>query len=71
MYGADVIAKLLQSLYGSRDASANWEFTIRGVLVEELDFVQDRASPCNYWHERAATAARQRPQRRLHDTWNP
>ena len=50
MYGSGVVARLLRSLYGTRDASTNWEFTIREVLVEGLGFLQGLASPCHYWH---------------------
>ena len=48
--GEDLVAKLKQSLYGTRDAPANWEKEIARVLVEELQFEQGKSYPCIFHH---------------------
>ena len=45
----DKVALLKRSLYGTRDASQNWEFEIARVF-ESLGFQQGRASPCLFFH---------------------
>ena len=40
IYGSEFVAELMQSLYGTRDASSNWEFAIRDLLVDVLGFIQ-------------------------------
>lgn len=50
--GEDKVGLLLKSMYGTRDAAANWEREIRRALVDELGFTQGRATPCNFYHER-------------------
>ena len=46
-----VVGRLVKSLYGTRDASSNWEYAIRDVLVNKLQFVQGSSSPCHYYHK--------------------
>jgi len=47
--GEDKVGRLLRSLYGTRDAAANWEKTIRKVM-ENLGFVCAMGPPCNFLH---------------------
>ena len=47
--GEDVVAKLLKSLYGTRDAPPNWELQIRKVMMA-LGFKQGKSNPCIYCH---------------------
>lgn len=42
---------LLQSLYGTQDAAANWEFAYTEVLLK-LGFCQGASSPCVFHHVR-------------------
>ena len=54
-YEADVtthVGKLLRSLYGSQDASRNWELEIRRVMTTCLEFKQGRSNPCLNWNEK-------------------
>ena len=46
-----VCAELLQSMYGTRDAAANWEAAYTQVLVQ-AGFTRGQASPCHFWHEK-------------------
>ena len=41
--------ELLQSLYGTRDASSNWEREY-GRTLERGGFAKGVASPCRFWH---------------------
>ena len=41
--------KLLQSLYGTRDAAQNWERAY-GEFMEEIGFHRGKASPCIFRH---------------------
>jgi hypothetical protein len=45
----DVCGQLLQSLYGTRDASSNWEREYSRALISG-GFVKGIASPCHFWH---------------------
>jgi hypothetical protein len=45
----DVCGQLLQSLYGTRDASSNWEREYSRALISG-GFVKGVASPCHFWH---------------------
>ena len=45
------IAKLLVSLYGTRDAAQNWAKRYTDHLVS-IGFVKGKASPCNFVHEK-------------------
>ena len=47
--GKGKVGRLLQSMYGCRDAGVNWEFAICQVMIA-IGFVQGRASPCIYRH---------------------
>ena len=46
----DVCGELLQSLYGTRDASSNWEKEYAKSLVNG-GFSKGLASPCLFWHQ--------------------
>jgi hypothetical protein len=46
----DICGQLLQSLYGTRDASSNWEREYSRVLTNG-GFVKGIASPCHFWHQ--------------------
>lgn len=48
--GPHVIGKLNLSLYGTRDAAANWQETLAGHLVG-LGFVRSKAYPCIFVHK--------------------
>ena len=41
--------KLLQSLYGTRDAAANWAQAYTKVLLD-IGFVKGASSPCTFYH---------------------
>ena len=43
--------KLAYSLYGTRDAAANWEAEYTSCL-EEIGFKRGRASPCCFWSDK-------------------
>ena len=47
----EVCGELLQSLYGTRDASSNWEKSYSATMVNG-GFIKGQASPCHFWHER-------------------
>lgn len=47
--GRDLVGRLLKSLYGTRDAAANWERQICSDLGS-LGFVQGKATPCVFFH---------------------
>jgi hypothetical protein len=46
----DLCGQLLQSLYGTRDASSNWEREYSRALTSS-GFVKGVASPCHFWHQ--------------------
>ena len=46
----EVCGELLQSLYGTRDASSNWEKSYSATMVNG-GFVKGQASPCHFWHD--------------------
>ena len=46
--GTDEVGYLLKSMYGTRDAAANWEREIARVLTS-LGFTQGRSSPCVFY----------------------
>jgi hypothetical protein len=46
----DLCGQLLQSLYGTRDASSNWEREYSRTLISS-GFVKGIASPCHFWHQ--------------------
>jgi hypothetical protein len=46
----DLCGQLLQSLYGTRDASSNWEREYSRALTSS-GFVKGIASPCHFWHQ--------------------
>ena len=51
----DLVAQLNLSLYGTRDAAQNWtkEYT---RALQAAGFVAGKASPCNFFHEKAGMA---------------
>ena len=49
-YPSDKVGLLKKSLYGTRDAPANWEAAIKEVMLK-LNFVQARSKSCLYFHE--------------------
>ena len=51
IHGQNMVGRLIKSLYGTRDASSNWEYAIRDILVDKLQFVQGSSSPCHYYHK--------------------
>ena len=50
-HGQHMVGRLVKSLYGTRDASSIWEYAIRDVLVNKLEFIQGSSSPCHYYHK--------------------
>ncbi len=42
-------AELDFSMYGTRDAAANWQKKCTDVM-KQFGFIQGRASPCHFWH---------------------
>lgn len=48
-YGPDVVGLLCKSLYGTRDAPANWEAAIR-VVMTSIGFEQGKSNSCIYFH---------------------
>ena len=44
------VGRLIQMMYGCRDAGVCWEFTIAELLINGLGFMQGRSSPCIYFH---------------------
>ena len=46
----DMCGLLLKSLYGTRDAAANWAEAYTRVLTEELGFAKGESSPCSFHH---------------------
>ena len=46
----DKCARLKKSLYGTRDAAANWVDEYTRVLVDEMKFVKGASSPCSFHH---------------------
>ena len=49
-YPPDKVGLLKKSLYGTRDAPANWEAAIKEVMLK-LNFVQAKSNSCLYFHE--------------------
>ena len=49
-YPSDKVGLLKKSLYGTRDAPANWEAAIKEVMLK-LNFVQARSNSCLYFRE--------------------
>ena len=47
--GRDLVGRLIKSLYGTRDAAANWERQILNDLTS-LGFVRGMATPCVFFH---------------------
>ena len=47
----DTVGKLMASLYGTRDASANWQEEVARCMVE-WGFTVGRFNPCMYHHEK-------------------
>ena len=45
----DKVGKLNFSMYGTRDAAANWEIRYSEVM-KEGGFIKGRASPCHFYH---------------------
>ena len=45
----DTVGKLLASLYGTRDASANWQEEVAKCMAE-WGFVTGRYNPCMFHH---------------------
>ena len=45
----DVVGKLLASLYGTRDASANWQEEV-SKCMQKWGFIVGRYNPCMYLH---------------------
>ena len=45
----DTVGKLEASLYGTRDASANWQDEVNKCM-RQWGFVQGKYNPCTYWH---------------------
>ena len=43
-HGQHMVGRLVESLYGTRDASLNWEYAIRDVLVNMLQLIQGSSS---------------------------
>jgi len=46
----DEVGLLLRSMYGTRDAAANWSLEIARVLVGVLQFTQGKSNPCLFYH---------------------
>ena len=46
----DMVGKLRMSLYGTRDAAANFQEEVRRFMVK-LGFKQGKYNPCTYWHK--------------------
>jgi len=46
----DVVGKLWKSLYGTRDAAANFQKRVKRVMVR-LGFKIGRYNPCTFWHK--------------------
>ena len=46
----NVCARLLKSLYGTRDAACNWAAWYTGILIKH-GFVQGKSNPCLYYHK--------------------
>jgi len=44
-------ALLLNTLYGCRDASQNFELVTTDIMVAKLSFLEGAHHPCLYWHE--------------------
>ncbi len=42
---------MFQSMYGTRDAGANWDHATQDVMVIKLNFTQGSGNSCNYWHQ--------------------
>ena len=49
-YSHDKVGLLRKSLYGTRDAPANWEAAIKEVMLK-IGFVQAKSNSCLYYHE--------------------
>ena len=49
-YPSDMVGLLKKSLYGTRDAPANWEAAIKDVMLA-LGFLQAKSNACLYFHE--------------------
>ena len=47
----DLVGLLQMSLYGTRDAAANFQREV-GSFMRTAGFVQGRYNPCTYWHPR-------------------
>ena len=48
-YGQGRVGRLNLSLYGTRDAAANWQHCVADHL-RSLGFAQGKANPCVFWH---------------------
>merc|ERR1711949_36970 len=49
--GKDVVGKLRLSLYGTRDAAANFQRTVREFMQKE-GWTQSKYCPCSFRHEK-------------------
>ena len=45
----DMVGQLEMSLYGTRDAAANWQRLVSQTM-KSLGFEEGRYNPCTYWH---------------------
>ena len=45
----DLVGKLNMSLYGTRDAAANWQHTVAKAM-EQLGFIRGSYDACTYYH---------------------
>ena len=46
------VGLLMKSLYGTRDAALNWTAAYTSVLVNKMNFVQGKSTPCAFYHEK-------------------
>ena len=64
----DMVGKLEMSLYGTRDASANFQKEVKEFMLR-IGFRQGRYNPCTFWHpERGITRSRRRLRSGRHAT---
>ena len=47
----DLVGKLEMSLYGTRDAAANFQEEI-AKFMSQIGYKQGKYNPCTYWHEK-------------------
>ena len=61
----DLVGKLNMSLYGTRDAAANWQHTVAKAM-EQMGFIRGSYDACTYLHTHTLSAGSNSPTHKQH-----